>query len=180
MPFKCLHGRLSPDTALGAISIPQHVRSPAMPQHLSSERSVPTFPTLPSSSGLLVKSGGGWTGMTPGFSADEDSLSPAEEEAAGVFCSSGDLLSLQEWQETPWNLLMSAGCLPSALAEQCGFGASFLATLALLSSPRLFPFPSPRTMRCCDWAQPVRGSQAERPVCPAQVGFPSTAIVFPG
>lgn len=56
---------------------------------------------------------------------------------------------------------MSAGCLTAALAEQRGFGASFLATLPLLWSPRLFPFPSPRTMRCRDQAQPVRGSQAE-------------------
>lgn len=54
--------------------------------------------------------------MSPGFLVDENSLQPGEE-ATGVFCSSGDLLSLEEWQEVPWDPLMSAGCPPSALAQ---------------------------------------------------------------
>lgn len=48
--------------------------------HLRSAHSVPTFPTLPSSSSLLVKSGGGWAGMSPCFLAEENSLQQGKQQ----------------------------------------------------------------------------------------------------
>lgn len=42
--------------------------------------SVPTFPTLPHCSGLLVKSGGGWAGMSPCFLADESSVQQGKKQ----------------------------------------------------------------------------------------------------